>query len=117
VTRDGKGLPQQPLSIHLDATSLRRPREATWYTPMPGIFIFQIEYSKSVPLDPGFLVLDNIANERPDWFEYWPTRKFLLGEALHDESFYGFLSPRFWVTTSRNEVYCNYLIEQRFLGR
>lgn len=147
---------------------------------MPGIFIYQIEYSKSVKLDPGFLVLDNLANERPDWFEYWPIRRFLIGAALDDDSFYGFLSPRFkaktnlsaqaardfvaresaqadavvlspglklgayfqnvftfgewahpglldvtrqfirridpsadldtWVTTSRNEVYCNYLI-------
>ncbi len=147
---------------------------------MPGIFIYQIEYSKSVKLDPGFLVLDNLANERPDWFEYWPIRRFLIDAALDDDSFYGFLSPRFkaktnlsaeaahnfvaresaladavvlspglklgayfqnvfafgewahpglldvtkqfirridptadldtWVTTSRNEVYCNYLI-------
>jgi hypothetical protein len=67
---------------------------------MPGIFIYQIEYSKSVTLDPGFLVLDNLANERPDWFEYWPIRKFLIEQALNDESFYGFVSPRFKAKTN-----------------
>ena len=67
---------------------------------MPGTFIYQIKYSKSVTLDPGFLVLDNLANERPDWFEYWPIRKFLIGEALDDDSFYGFLSPRFKAKTN-----------------
>jgi hypothetical protein len=64
---------------------------------MPGIFIYQIltHYTKREDLDPGFLVLDNSKNERPDWFEYWPIRNFLTSEALDDESYYGFLSPKF----------------------
>jgi hypothetical protein len=64
---------------------------------MSGIFIYQIlnHYTKPGDLDPGFLVLDNSSNERPDWFEYWPIRKFLLNEPLDEESFYGFLSPKF----------------------
>ena len=64
---------------------------------MSGIFIYQIlnHYTKPEDLDPGFLVLDNSSNERPDWFEYWPIRKFLLNETLDEESFYGFLSPKF----------------------
>jgi len=64
---------------------------------MPGIYIYQIlnHYTKPAELDPGFLVLNNISNERPDWFEYWPIRKFLLNEPLDEESFYGFLSPKF----------------------
>jgi hypothetical protein len=62
---------------------------------MSEIFIYQILYTKAEGLDPGFLVLDNSANERPDWFEYWPIRKFLLSKPLDDESFYGFLSPKF----------------------
>ena len=57
--------------------------------------IFQIYYSSQQELDPGFGVVDNSSNERPDWFEYWPIRKFLLGEALDEEAFYGFLSPKF----------------------
>ena len=43
--------------------------------------IHQIYYSEQTraELDPGFLPLDNSANERPDWREYWPIRRFLLG--------------------------------------
>ncbi len=64
---------------------------------MPKIFIYQIlnHYTAPDALDPGFLVLDNSSNERPDWFEYWPIRKFLLNEPLDDDAFYGFVSPKF----------------------
>jgi hypothetical protein len=64
---------------------------------MSEIFIYQIlpHYAKREDLDPGFLVLDNTAQERLDWYEYWPIRKFLLKQPLDNESFYGFLSPRF----------------------
>jgi hypothetical protein len=62
---------------------------------MPDIFIHQISYQGKESLDPGFRVLDNSSNERPDWFEYWPIRKFLLNEPLQEDAFYGFLSPRF----------------------
>jgi hypothetical protein len=51
-------------------------------------------------LDPGFDVLDNSINERPDWFEYWPIRRFLLKEALDEDAYYGFLSPKFKLKTS-----------------
>ncbi|HEV7610818.1 MAG TPA: hypothetical protein VGO37_02965 [Steroidobacteraceae bacterium] len=57
-------------------------------------------YTSRQELDPGFEVLDNSANERPDWFEYWPIRKFLLNETLDEDAFYGFLSPKFKVKTS-----------------
>jgi hypothetical protein len=62
---------------------------------MPAVHIYQIYYSPDPLLDPGFTPLDNTVNLRPDWFEYWPMRNFLLREALDDEAFYGFLSPRF----------------------
>jgi hypothetical protein len=64
---------------------------------MSEMFIYQIRsyYTKMEDLDPSCLVLDNSANERPDWYEYWPIRKFLLNQPLDEESFYGFLSPRF----------------------
>jgi hypothetical protein len=69
---------------------------------MPGIFIYQIlnHYTKREDLDSGFLVLDNSANARPDWFEYGPIRQFLLNEALDEDSFYGFLSPKFKLKTN-----------------
>jgi hypothetical protein len=60
-----------------------------------NIFLYQIAYTKPHAPEPDFLVLDNSSNERPDWFEYWPIRRFLLNESLDEESFYGFLSPRF----------------------
>ncbi len=64
--------------------------------------IYQIlnHYTPRQELDPGFEVLDNSANERPDWFEYWPIRKFLLNEALDEDAFYGFLSPKFGIKTN-----------------
>lgn len=63
----------------------------------PSLHIFQIRPPHVPPqdLDPGFAVLDNSANPRPDWFEYWPMRTHLLRETLDEEAFYGFLSPRF----------------------
>ncbi len=42
-----------------------------------------------------FLPLDHTANERSDWQEYWPIRKFLLNNELDENCLYGFLSPRF----------------------
>lgn len=59
--------------------------------------IYQIYYSEQArsELDPGFLPLDNLANERPDWREYWPMRRFLSSQPLDSERYYGFLSPRF----------------------
>jgi hypothetical protein len=69
---------------------------------MQAAHIYQIlnHYTSRQDLDPGFGVLDNSANERPDWFEYWPIRRFLLGEALDENAFYGFLSPKFALKTS-----------------
>jgi len=59
--------------------------------------IHQIYYSEQTraELDPGFLPLDNSANERPDWREYWPMRRFLRDIQLDPERYYGFFSPRF----------------------
>ena len=64
---------------------------------MTNTHIHQIFYSEQTraELDPGFLPLDNSANERPDWREYWPMRRFLCGQELEPESYYGFFSPKF----------------------
>jgi hypothetical protein len=69
---------------------------------MHAVQIYQIlnHYTPREELDPGFEVLDNSGNERPDWFEYWPIRKFLLNQALDENTFYGFLSPKFKLKTS-----------------
>jgi hypothetical protein len=69
---------------------------------MHAVQIYQIlnHYTPREELDPGYEVLDNSGNERPDWFEYWPIRKFLLDQALDENTFYGFLSPKFKLKTS-----------------
>ena len=61
------------------------------------VHLYQIPYSAPTlaQVEPGYRVLDNLANERPDWFEYWPIRRFLLAHALDDDAFYGFFSPKF----------------------
>jgi len=69
--------------------------------PVPPIHLHLIAYSSQVrdAVAPGWLVLDNLRNERPDWFEYWPIRNFLLGTELDEEAFYGFFSPKFSAKT------------------
>jgi hypothetical protein len=81
---------------------MRRIPEAGILAAMHAAHIYQIlnHYTSRQELDPGFEVLDNSANERPDWFEYWPIRRFLLNEALDENAFYGFLSPKFTLKTS-----------------
>jgi hypothetical protein len=68
---------------------------------MPEAFIRQIAYSAqtrdSRPL--GFSVLDNVKNERPDWREYWPIRRFLRDSPMREEAFYAFFSPKFGTKT------------------
>ena len=69
---------------------------------MHSLHTYQIlnHYTSPQELDPGFGVLDNSSNERPDWYEYWPIRKFLLNQTLDENGFYGFLSPKFKLKTN-----------------
>lgn len=64
---------------------------------MSSTHLYQIFYSDQTrrKLDPDFIPLDNSSNPRPDWREYWPIRNFLLGNALIEDDFYGFFSPKF----------------------
>lgn len=68
------------------------------------INMYQICYSEDTlrNLSNGFLVLDNLNNERPDWMEYWPIRKFLLNNVLNENSYYGFFSPKFQQKTGHD---------------
>lgn len=61
------------------------------------IHLYQIAYSEETlaGIEEGFEVLNNLKNERPDWFEYWPIRNFLMRQNMEEDSFYGFFSPRF----------------------
>ncbi|MBI3699811.1 MAG: hypothetical protein HY242_05120 [Afipia sp.] len=65
-------------------------------------FVYQIFYDEMSRgmLDPGFIPLDNVPNKRPDWFELWVIRKFLMENRLEPDAWYGFLSPKFRQKTS-----------------
>lgn len=76
----------------------------------PAIHLHLIAYSEATRagIGPGWRVIDNLANPRPDWFEYWPIRQRLLAaeresregsEALDESAFYGFFSPKFTAKT------------------
>jgi hypothetical protein len=80
--------------------------------------IYQIFYSPEsrAKLDPGFLPLDNSANERPDWREYWPIRRFLLNHALEADTHYGFLSAKFGAKTGFDAATVQGLIERHGAG-
>jgi hypothetical protein len=71
--------------------------------------VFQIVYDAKTMAnrDPDFEILDNLDNARPDWFEYWPIRNYLLHNELQDDTYYGFLSPSFGRKTklSAKDVY------------
>jgi 2-polyprenyl-3-methyl-5-hydroxy-6-metoxy-1,4-benzoquinol methylase len=77
--------------------------------------IHQIYYSEQThaELDPGFLPLDNSANERPDWREYWPMRRFLLGRELEPDCHYGFFSPKFKQKTTLTAAVVTDFVRQR----
>lgn len=62
-----------------------------------GIFIYQIYYNDvtRARLDPHFIPLDNTANLRPDWYEFWVILNYLRNNPLQDGCLYGFLSPSF----------------------
>lgn len=63
--------------------------------------IYQIFYDKKskLALDPAFIPLDNTANLRPDWYEFWVIRNFLKSHPLNEDHLYGFLSPSFRAKT------------------
>jgi predicted O-linked N-acetylglucosamine transferase (SPINDLY family) len=50
----------------------------------------------------GMQVLDNRANTRPDWQEYWPIRNYLMAHHLAEDAYYGFFSPRLLEKTGLN---------------
>ena len=66
---------------------------------MAHLFIHQIYYNEATRqgLDAGFIPLDNMRNERPDWYEFWPIRQYLKAnlEQMGEHDLYGFLSPKF----------------------
>ncbi len=83
---------------------MAQPTPTPLLTPPPPIHLHLIAYSEAtrasiLAAGPGWQMLDNLANPRPDWFEYWPIRQHLLNEALDEQAFYGFFSPKFTAKT------------------
>lgn len=70
----------------------------------PKVLIQQIYYNDETQqkIMPGFVPLDNTANLRPDWFEFWVILNYLREHTLHDNIWYGFFSPRFAEKTGLN---------------
>jgi predicted O-linked N-acetylglucosamine transferase (SPINDLY family) len=66
-----------------------------------NIKLYTIAYSDetNANVEKGYLVLDHLQNERSDWREYWPIRRYLLHEALQADCYYGFFSPKFSIKT------------------
>ncbi len=81
-----------------------------------NIHIYQIYYSDQTKLsnDVGFIGLDNLANERPDWREYWPIRNYLLSNELNDDHFYGFFSPKFKDKTNLTSSDVHHFVNENF---
>ncbi len=72
--------------------------------PVARVLPYMVGYSEATyaAIEAPFLPLDHRLNERSDWQEYWPIRRFLLEEKLDDSAYYGFLSPRFTEKTGLN---------------
>lgn len=85
---------------------------------LPPVHLYQIAYSEATRagIEPGYCLLDNLANPRPDWFEYWPIRRFLLDTALDDSAFYGFFSPKFGSKTALSHAQVVGFVQQAALA-
>jgi hypothetical protein len=61
------------------------------------VHLYMIAYSEASiqAISPGYKVLDNRHDDRHDWREYWPIRRFLRQGALDEGAHYGFFSPKF----------------------
>lgn len=74
---------------------------------MDNIFIYQIFYDDASrnSLAPQFRPLDNTKGPS-DWFEFYPIMEYLEKTKLQENSWYGFLSPKFQQKTglSASEV-------------
>lgn len=83
-------------------------------THAAAVHLHQIAYSAQTlaAVEPGFAVLDNLSNERPDWYEYWPIRRHLLTQPLDEQAFYGFFSPKFSFKTGLSHAQVVAFVQQ-----
>ena len=80
----------------------------------PAVHLFHIAYSMETlaMLRPGFALLDNLSNPRPDWYESWPIRQYLHSQTLDEQAFYGFFSPKFFLKTGLEADHLRAVIAQ-----
>jgi len=80
----------------------------------PTVHLHQIAYSAKTlaDIEPGYAVIDNVANPRPDWFEVWPIRQFLMETPLDDSAFYGFFSTKFGKKTQLLHTDVTHFVQQ-----
>jgi hypothetical protein len=76
--------------------------------------IYQIFYDEPTrgQVDSGFIPLDNTANLRPDWFEFWVILNYLRANTLEEGTWYGFLSPKFLLKTGFKSQVVNQLLSR-----
>ena len=76
-------------------------------------YIYQIYYNEETrkKLLSGFIPLDNRENSRPDWFEFWVILNFLRNNPLEENTWYGFLSPKFYEKTGFTSEFVLWVLE------
>ncbi len=62
-----------------------------------NIEIHQIYYDEKTlqNLDREFIPLQNYRSDKSNWYEFWPMLNYMRQKELREETWYGFLSPRF----------------------
>jgi hypothetical protein len=106
---------RQATSVSTTARFHMRQHEGMTDQPAPpAVQLRQIAYSAQslAGIEPGYTMLDNLSNARPDWHEYWPIRDFLHTESLDEEAFYGFLSPEFGDKTGLSHAQVTAFVQQ-----
>ena len=65
------------------------------------IRLYQICYNEETKqaIDPLCIPLDNSHSPKLEWFEFYPIKQFLDNNELEENTYYGFLSPRFYEKT------------------
>jgi hypothetical protein len=77
-----------------------------------NIFVYQIYYDDKTraEVEPGFKPIDNTHSLHPELFEFWVILKYLRENDLYDDTWYGFLSPKFNTKTGLTAQFVeNYL--------
>ena len=77
-------------------------------------YIHQIYYDEASrrAVNPLFIPLDNSANERSDWYEFWVIKNYLENNTLDPDAWYGFLSPKFEQKTGMDAPSLYYLLNE-----